>query len=438
MISKRNLIAIALIYLAANLYSQKFVEVQNVFPKVHYPHIQFLDFDSDNRLDIAVWGMFDSLSSYRSLIGYRNNENNQFDAFIADSLVMFGSTLGHINVSDINKDNIPEIVSIGKDYTMRFSQYTVKSFDQISNEDINFIRSADFNGVCFSDFDKDGADEILEGGNYYDTYKKRFNFYFDNVYAEWTLPIDINNDGNEDIIRIHKEQYDEFSSGYIYQNNGNGFDIKGLSYNGTPWTLEKGDYNSDGYEDLLIFSYKTRDSNRPTAELFKNDKNGHLLWVSDIAEASSGRLADIDNDGDLDMVLMGYYDVWGSFYLKFFQNNGNDEFLAMPNDSIAADLFGDIRIGDYDNDGDNDMLLTDYEYHNNILKLYKNLLVEENPGLANNAPSIPLQLQSNVIFNKVKLSWDPSTDNESPSISLSYNVYIKKAMAHMLLHLLLI
>lgn len=423
---KNILLLFAQIFFVTNLFSQNFIEVQNVFPTVRYPHIQSLDFDNDDDLDICVWGIFDLSTNYRSLVVYRNQGNNQFDPINADSFISYGSTIGHINVADINKDNIPEIVSTGNNYKTKFIQYSDTSFFQLSGNDIDNIHSPSYQGMYFSDFDQDGADEIIDGGNFYESYKKRYNFHFENVYNEWTLPVDVNNDGRTDIFRVHRTQYDELSSSFIYVNNGSSFDMKMYGYTEKPRLLEAGDYNNDGYEDLIIFSYKDRYASQPTAKLYRND-NGNLVYVKDIAKATSGRFVDVDNDGDLDLALMGFFDVWDQCYLKFYQNNGNDEFLPMQNDSIQTDFDGDICVGDFDNDGDNDLLISNYGYSKRILKLCKNLYVENNPGRANTVPSAPMQLKSEVSFNSIKLSWGVSTDNLTPSASVSYNVYVKKS-----------
>jgi hypothetical protein len=422
---KKYQLIILFIITTTSLFSQNFIEVKDVLPQLKYSHVEFIDYDCDNDLDISVWGTYDNnWSTQRDLVVYKNLGNDLFEKKRIDSAITYGSTIGSLSASDINNDNIPEIASIGNQYKLEFTQFTSSGFKRVSYPDINNV-STDTRGLSFSDFDNDGSDEILSGMNFYDNYKKIYStISFDNIYNEWSKSIDVNNDGKIDILRIHRGQYDSYSSSYLYINNGAGFTKTTFNYSKVPWVIETGDYNKDGFEDLMIFTRNDWGAD-PIAKLYQNDKNGNFTYLKDIATATSGKFADLDNDGNLDIVLLGYSEVWDKYYLKIFKNNGNGDFVSLPNVSIVSDSHGDIRVGDYDNDGDNDILISSYGTKC-IVGLFKNQLVEENPSKANNAPTTPNGLKNEVSFNKVKLSWNQSTDIESSSASLTYNVFIKK------------
>lgn len=428
---KRILLLFAGAIYTANLFSQKFVEVQNVFPSIHYAHSQFLDFDSDNDLDICVWGINEEVSTnYLSLVVFKNNGNDNFESIKADTLISCqGGIIEHINVSDINADNIPEIAYTGNNNILKFNQYTDSLFHQPSGNYFENISSYSYSGANFSDFDNDGSVELLMDMSIYDQNKKIYtDLSFNKINREWSRWIDMNNDGKDDIFRIHFDPpYGENASCYTYMNNGSSFDSTSFYFCDIPWTLEVSDYNNDGYEDVIIFVYKEGMGYDPTAELYRNDKNGNFTFVKDIANASSGRFSDIDNDGDLDLLLMGHREPGVSFFLKFFQNNGGDDFVELQNDSISTFNYGDIVVRDYDNDGDNDFIISNVDYSNNVLRLFKNYLVEDNPILANKAPSEPLNLNSEINFNRAILRWDTAIDNETPSNAITYNVFIKKS-----------
>jgi hypothetical protein len=92
---------------------------------------------------------------------------------------------------------------------------------------------------------------------------------------------------------------------------------------------------------------------------------------------------------------------------------------------IVADVAdGDILWGDYDQDGDLDILIQDDTLlsGNSISSVY----VNENE-LINNLPSVPTGLSSSVTGNEMILSWTGSTDLETPVAGLSFNLRVGTA-----------
>ena len=131
------------------------------------------------------------------------------------------------------------------------------------------------------------------------------------------------------------------------------------------------DYNNDGYVDILLSGY---DGANYIAVLYKN--NGDATFSdSGIflpgAIKSSYEWGDYDNDGDMDIFITGLGGD-GNLFSKLFENTGNDVFVETLNDFVGAWL-GDMAWGDYDNDGDLDILLSGYTFSTErITKLYKN------------------------------------------------------------------
>ena len=96
----------------------------------------------------------------------------------------------------------------------------------------------------------------------------------------------------------------------------------------------------------------------------------------------SASWGDYDNDGDFDLFIAN----WGNQNNKLFRNDGNFIFTPISNDTIVNDsgYYACSGWGDYDNDGDLDMFVTQaYRTPNSPLKnnLYKNKLIENGtPG----------------------------------------------------------
>lgn len=143
--------------------------------------------------------------------------------------------------------------------------------------------------------------------------------------------VDFDRDGWEDIYVVNSKPG---SRNALYRNLGNGKfrDVAaevGLSDVNLPGTGVStgavwGDYDNDGYEDVLIYKW-----GKP--ELFHNDGGKHFTRVTEQAglpswlNANTALWFDYDNDGKLDLFIGGYYpeylDLWHLKTTKMMPNS---------------------------------------------------------------------------------------------------------------------
>ncbi|RPI16577.1 MAG: T9SS C-terminal target domain-containing protein [Ignavibacteriae bacterium] len=173
---------------------------------------------------------------------------------------------------------------------------------------------------------------------------------------------DYDNDGKIDLFVCNRNQ-----NNFLYHNNGSGTFTKITSgaivtdnsnSGGCAW----GDYNNDGFIDLFVANAG------PAVDfLYQNNGNGTFTKittgpvVTESAHSSGGSWGDYDNDGDLDLLVT--CGVVGTGYNRLFMNNGDGSFTKITADPIATynHWAGGSSWGDIDNDGDIDLFIGGYD-----------------------------------------------------------------------------
>jgi hypothetical protein len=177
---------------------------------------------------------------------------------------------------------------------------------------------------------------------------------------------DYDNDGDLDIILIGRSgDYDTYNS-IIYRNDGNGVfcDIEAGLVDVSDGSVAWGDYDNDGDLDILISGYYWDGNNNVITKIYRNDENNNFTDINSALIGvyfSSAQWGDYDNDGDLDILLSGY-DINSNSVVTIYRNDGNETFTDVnPEFQIVQ---GSCTSADYDNDGDLDILLNNVIYRN--------------------------------------------------------------------------
>ena len=135
-----------------------------------------------------------------------------------------------------------------------------------------------------------------------------------------------------------------------------------------------GDYNNDGYLDVMLTGVwvPTIGNNilvdERYSEIHKNNGDGTFTKIPDqMIKVADGSIdwGDYDNDGDLDIVIAGFYedDTTAADIAKIYRNDGNDVFTEIPSNLNGFEA-GFIQWGDLDNDGDLDIISSNGIYRN--------------------------------------------------------------------------
>ncbi|MBK7286018.1 MAG: CRTAC1 family protein [Flavobacteriales bacterium] len=172
--------------------------------------------------------------------------------------------------------------------------------------------------------------------------------------------IDFDNDGDLDFFIAHCRQGVNVSSdprrwNCFFVNDGtNYYTDEALTYGAQNreqfWTTDFGDVDNDGDLDMVVTNHSR------SMELFLNDGTGHFTDATsgsglEISAAFlQSKFEDLDNDGYLDLITSGNLGGSAEFY---FHGNGNGTFTQMPNMLPEPSSYNlhTFALGDMNHDG---------------------------------------------------------------------------------------
>ena len=160
----------------------------------------------------------------------------------------------------------------------------------------------------------------------------------------------------------------------IYRNDGGTFTPVAGTFTGVfAGTVAWGDYDGDGDLDLLITGTATAGATgTPLTLLYRNDGGVFTAVAHPFPNCYLGSAAwgDYNNDGKLDVVITGVSDN-GALVAAIWRNEGGGVFTDAGANLPGMDL-GQVAWGDYDNDGDLDLLFMGNSNDGWLTRIYRN------------------------------------------------------------------
>ena len=184
-----------------------------------------------------------------------------------------------------------------------------------------------------------------------------------------SYPVDIDGDMDIDILTLENKDGYYYVAWYQNINNQSFAESEELFEREYGRSAHAADVDDDGDIDII-----TGDDN-PMVALYKNNGNMEFseptTLSSEIGRPRELITADLDNDGDLDILGASTY-VYnrGPHEIYWFENNANSGFSAKKSISTELDFPQDIIVADLDDDGDLDVVSASSSDHK--IAWYKN------------------------------------------------------------------
>jgi len=393
---------------------------KRLFPEPNGAGCAFFDYNSDGWIDIYLVNSGNFQSPNAPNILYRNNGDDSFTDVTKEAGVGNTSFGSGVCIGDYDNDGWEDIYICNFGINALYRNLGDGTFSDLTEES-GVEESSWSTSATFFDADNDGDLDLyvvnyllysvetdgceLENLKVYcgpDNYPPATDSFYrnngngtfqnDSISAGFlnagrgfgVVAGDYDNDGDRDIFVAN-----DLSPNFLYQNNGYGqFEEIGflagiaLSEDGTVGNgmgIDLADFDNDGGLDLVVTNYQSQ-----VNTLYHNDLDGFFTDVS--FESGTGLpsfpllswgcgLVDVDNDGWRDLfVVNGHihdnidqFDDIGNYaqHKQLFRNQGNGLFLDMSEKSGKALMKPQVgrgaAFGDYDNDGDTDVLINNLQ-----------------------------------------------------------------------------
>lgn len=295
-------------------------------------------------------------------------------------------------VVDMNGDGLDDVVLVDESQLGINYQLAGGGFNSVQYAHAP-VANTPYWSMCAGDLDGNGYNDLVyagggltfmmanaDGTGYTPVNQPEY------IFCQRSNLVDINNDGLLDAFSCH-----DVAPNVYYLNNGDGGwgwhqgglgDTPDGGNYGSIWT----DFNNDGLNDMFIAKCRGAQSPASVDQLWRNNGNGTFtdvapdMGLADYQQSWSSAWGDFDNDGDMD-VMVGASTFSGGGH-KLMRNDGT----IFTNVTVGSgyDLFTGSSIEfvtqDFDNDGYLDILGGEALMHNNGNMTFTETLIPATNG----------------------------------------------------------
>ena len=326
------------------------------------------DYDNDGDPDLLLAGS--GATAIVSVV-YRNDGGGAFTDIGAGLLPVSGSAAW----GDFDNDNDLDILLAGLSPAYGYVAKVYRNDDGVFT-DVGAALAGASDSAAWGDYDGDGDLDILlvdysvtkvyrnEGGGVFtDTTAALPGVFLGG--AAWG---DYDEDGDLDIVLVGRNE-GVVPIARVYRNDGGAFTdigvpLEPVSHGAVAW----GDCDGDGLLDIVLAGQNA--SSKNIARVYRNRGGGAFTdmgaALAGIADAQIA-LGDYDSDGDLDILIGGGLGGDTALYRNDRGGRFTDTKVALPSAKL-----GSVAWGDYDGDGDLDLVLAGHGDFLGFASVYRN------------------------------------------------------------------
>ncbi len=333
------------------------------------------DFDKDRDQDIYLSAWLQGEN--QNLAFLLKNEFGQFIDIAAEAGVRHDGKDQSAIFADYDNNGFLDLLLTGSEKNSLYANVAEGKFSNIA-ESAGIANSAAGVSAHFADFDHDsdldfylacdGENQLFRynGDSTYTEFAERMAVAGDNSRSRDLAFGDFDDDGDLDFFVVN-----ENAGNILYSNLRQGrfeniTEKAGISNRDGSGDVAVGDYNNDGFLDIFVTALENGKyqlyRNKGDGTFEKDNRSKEMLQTLQNVKGLDTRFFDFDNDGFVDILVVGEPSNKSERGVLLFHNDGNGRFQdtssLLPEDLVAGRR---VSIADYNEDGDLDLFIQNFD-----------------------------------------------------------------------------